>query len=86
MAPMAERLQIYVKFFCFKSIGLAKKFIQVFPMILLKRLFGQLDNFTSSIFFFCFVFSDLKKIYLFIYFKWRLIILQYCSGFCHPLT
>ena len=25
-------------------------------------------------------------IYLFIYFKWRLITLEYCSGFCHTLT
>ena len=25
-------------------------------------------------------------IYLFIYFNWRLITLQYCSGFCHTLT
>ena len=25
-------------------------------------------------------------IYLFIYFKWKLITLQYCSGFCHILT
>ena len=79
---MAEWLQIYVKFFCFKSIGLVKKFIQVFPTILWKRLFGQLDNFTSSIFFWLFS----KTFKEFIYFSWRLIILQYCSGFFHPLT
>ena len=24
--------------------------------------------------------------FLFIYFNWRLITLQYCSGFCHTLT
>ena len=27
-----------------------------------------------------------KKFYLFIYFNWMLITLQYCSGFCHTLT
>ena len=27
-----------------------------------------------------------KKKKLFIYFNWRLITLQYCSGFCHTLT
>ena len=26
------------------------------------------------------------KFYLFIYISWRLITLQYCSGFCHTLT
>ena len=29
---------------------------------------------------------SLKKKNLFIYFNWRLITLQYCSGFCHTLT
>ena len=33
---------------------------------------------------------NLNDIYIyhhfFIYFYWRLIILQYCSGFCHTLT
>ena len=66
MVPMAERLQIYVKFFCFKSIGLAKKFIQVFPMILWKRLFGQLDNFTSSIFFLLFS-QTLKNFFIYLF-------------------
>ena len=28
----------------------------------------------------------LKKKILFIYFNWRLITLQYCSGFCHTMT
>ena len=32
-----------------------------------------------------FLFFNLN-IYLFIYFNWRLITLQYCSGFCHTLT
>ena len=30
-------------------------------------------------------FFSLKK-YLFIYFNWRLITLQYCGGFCHTFT
>ena len=43
-----------------------------------------------------FLSSSFKKLYLFIYFgctgsfffliSWRLITLQYCSGFCHTLT
>ena len=28
----------------------------------------------------------LKIFFLIIYFNWRLIPLQYCSGFCHTLT
>ena len=46
------------------------------------------------IYFFCLLFFSIyfyflkKFIYLFIYFliSWRLITLQYCSGFCHTLT
>ena len=38
-----------------------------------------------------FFFSLFKKFYLFIFIlfffiSWRLITLQYCSGFCHTLT
>ena len=33
----------------------------------------------------CFL-HRLLKFYLFIYFNWRLIALQYCGGFCHVLT
>ena len=36
---------------------------------------------------FIFIYFFLIFIYLFIYFiSWRLITLQYCSGFCHTLT
>ena len=37
------------------------------------------------IFFFCLSPSDVF-IYLFIFISWRLITLQYYSGFCHTLT
>ena len=33
-----------------------------------------------------FLFSPKFYFYLFIYFNWRLITLQHCSGFCHTLT
>ena len=33
-----------------------------------------------------FFFFLLKKFFSFIFISWRLIILQYCSGFCHTLT
>ena len=36
-------------------------------------------GFWFSLFFFCYFFS-------FIFISWRLITLQYCSGFCHTLT
>ena len=39
-----------------------------------------LDHWYSPLFFFLFFF------FKFIYFNWRLITLQYCSGFCHTLT
>ena len=32
------------------------------------------------------VFPELGFFFLIIYFNWRLITLQYCSGFCHTLT
>ena len=36
---------------------------------------------------FAFSLSQLQGLFLkFIYFNWRLITLQYCSGFCHTLT
>ena len=38
----------------------------------------------TMLFFFCFSFFYFLFIYFFI--SWRLIILQYCSGFCHTLT
>ena len=33
-----------------------------------------------------FIFENLFYYFKFIYFNWRLIALQYCSGFCHTLT
>ena len=51
------------------------------------------DEMLNSFFFFAFVISILSTlIFIFIYFfpfifiSWRLITLQYCSGFCHTLT
>ena len=37
-------------------------------------------------FLFIYLFIYLFIIYLFIFISWRLITLQYCSGFCHTLT
>ena len=43
-----------------------------------------------SVFFFFFPFLKISSFFLFkkklIYFNWRLITLQFCSGFCHTLT
>ena len=37
----------------------------------------------DSIFFFIYIFSFF---FSFIFISWKLITLQYCSGFCHTLT
>ena len=55
-------------------------------------LFTIICNFsiTCDQFFFKFSFSSLKYIwsvfFSFIFISWRLVTLQYCSGFCHTLT
>ena len=42
--------------------------------------------FPLIVFFFNFIFFRLSFFFSFIFFTWRLITLQYCSGFCHTLT
>ena len=73
------------------SIELAKKFVWVFllgGMENLNELFDQTSTFYSVWFLFIFFFSfNFLFIYFsFIFISWRLITLQYCSGFCHTLT
>ena len=44
-------------------------------------------KFANGLLFFKFLFFPHCMLFLkFIYFNWRLITLQYCSGFCHTLT
>ena len=40
----------------------------------------------ERLYFLCFFFSQTFYFILIIYFNWRLITLQYCSGFCQTLT
>ena len=44
---------------------------------------GPLNPGFLFFFFFCY---NIDELFLKIYFNWRLITLQYCSGFCHTLT
>ena len=55
-------------------------FYCLFVMRSLSSAEREVKGFRQQIFFFCFFFFP------FIFISWRLITLQYCSGFCHTLT
>ena len=57
--------------------------------VLIYNSLGQVDFITSKFYFiYSFIFLLYPEILFifFSYFNWRLITLQYCSGFCHTLT
>ena len=55
---------------------------QIFLILFLLGISAASDTVLHFLFLFLFI----KKFFSFIFISWRLITLQYCSGFCHTLT
>ena len=71
---MAELSVLSIQFHCEPKVAVKHNvYIQKYPWKLRAQIFIYLHNF--------------KKIFIYLFFiSWRLITLQYCSGFCHTLT
>ena len=76
-----------------KDITLSRKICLVKAMVFPVVMYGceswsikKAEHWRIDAFFFFFLLFIYLFIYLFIFISWRLITLQYCSGFCHTLT
>ena len=66
------------------------------PKFYIRKLVDKIKKGIGGVLFFCLSAGNSTKVFYtgfylfmylkFIYFNWRLITLQYCSGFCHTLT